>query len=1407
MKSRFLLSSHLPDAPRSNSPRAKTSLTRRFELQYNAAPRFARRRQQRRQGQALLLAVLIMLLAALLSAGVLAVVSGNLNQTARIADKTKATQASRAGIVYANAQLSGSAKGDLWRPVDVSPVPLTNNPDYNFYYSQLDKVQGWASTIAPPTNPTDPNYQRDLFRFRNVTYSKFPSPNQSAGDAPKFLVKVESLPLNPNNSYYDPTYNPGHPYDADHAGEIKITSIGLSDDDPNVFATSIAYKEGRRKSPWASALRSISNWNFGDNNKPVGVPYGQVNAPAPIPPGTNVDVPIQTNINGKDAPEFSPDEVPFNVVIVNKSATPSVRGAVVNKVVLANGTATLTLAKLDNALNGGETIQKAAAIGTAQTIDLLNTGATPSPADPQTFPTQEQPNGILANGSLWLQGQIQLSSLQKFGSKIQTSGSLVLNGTKNVTANGDVATAGELLASSANTAPNVFPGNFATTSGVQKTDLVNDGWNKIGTQTLGLNYSTSRDVEPFTPPKIDSATNLARYRALTRNSVNGIYIDNRDDVEKVVDNAMANPPTFKAMTQAQLVDMLVSPTSATPADYTRTGVATTTPGASLEQRHLRGWVGPDEFLARGALVELIQAPNANPQIRVTYDARSDGNPAGPEQNKTIRDPNGNLQPGVYSQILPWPKNGTLFAEGNIRIRGTVDLRSLAANADPADFPSLTVISLNNIYVEGSVSVDNATVTVAGNTVPDPDRKKLMLMAKKNVIVNPTRAVLARTDVQTVASNNAAITLTGTPGDAGNTGNPFAFATAANFTIPVADASVFNTGDYAEVTGSAIATPIRGLVVDADVANKQLTINSTAAGVIPASSTLAPVIVRSPLEKINAVTATPGREFYSLVDLENAVNRRVVAPIIRDTNGNGGSAPNRNRIVFDHVGELRGTPAAKEGLNVKAEDYTPTLVPRPADFTAVLTNKQPLDTTNNVADENLDYDTTGLTVTSANKILRTYNNYPNLPMATNKKPFSEVPVGPATVKPLSQFVMEISATEEQTGGQTPEGYRYVASLTNTTPEFAALPSNALAGIGLRYEPGATFVPPYNSPANNRREDFNTRTKPDGFTIPLATSVEYKVNNDSNLSELKPVSGARVTRYIGFHPTTGTTDNDDSLTVDGSFYQFNAATPDSILKSTLDSRILELNISTDPSRTTFPQSIVLKRTAELTNATTSGLLPNYEMRSMKLENDSLSSDEIKPVADAMEIDAFVYAQEGSWLVIPGDYFRTDPPVRGIKDGNGKLIGSYIDYNGNKQPDTNGVPDPGEYIIDPAAVTPIKVADLNRNGKVDGGEREAALRFVRYNMAPIKFYGAIVENQTAVVADVDDTTPGNPPIVKGAVQDWMDKWATYDDNGANNNDVGKPQLFSFIDYKYDPTIAAGTLNANQLSVPLTDDLIYQQ
>lgn len=1390
MKSRLFLQFHstrstrtapLDGSPRVGAPWAIAqgagvssrglSAARRFELARVPSVR----RDQRRGGQALLLAVLIMLLAALLSAGFLAVLSGNLNQTARISDKSRAIEASRAGVQFANEQLSNTINGDQWRPVDANPAPSPGAISYNAYYSQLDQVQGWANQLAQPTNPNAPNYQQDLKNYRNSVYAKFPDPTQPIGNAPKFLVKVEDLPANPNDIFYST-----HPYDAEHVGEIRITSIGLSDDDPNVFHKTVAYKIGRDKTPWANALRSVSNWNFGGgglSGARSGVPFAKVTAATG--PGDSVDVPVDT----KDAPLFSNADAPFNVVIVRKDPNnPTAgltRGAVVTKVTApapGTTTATLTLAGLTVPLAADDIIQKAAAIGTAPTIDLLNTGTT----TPPVLPVQDQPSGVLANGSLWLQGQIQLTTLQKYYGKIQSSGAVAISDAqKTVTPSGDVTQSGSLVPSFISSFPGSFDTNAAST-GIAKTDLVNDAWNKLNVaQPLGLDYSSgnTRAVDPFKPVAIDSKNNLARYRTLTRNAdadsngyKAGVYIDNADDVEKVGTGNNA------AMTQSQLMEMLVSaPTAGTPAVYTRNGTASlpAATGVSLEERHLRGWVGPEEFLPRGALVEITNDSYPNlgitgPSLRVTLDARSDDNFNGPAPSKTWRTANGAADPGVYTRVFPWPADGVIFAEGNLRIRGDV-----GTNAAPR---SLTVVSLNNIYIEGSLSIDNS---LAANGAPNPERKKVLLLAKKNVIVNPTRALVARTDVATTAKNTQTVNFTGTP------------AAPATTNLNVANVYAFNIGDYATVAGQpdinspGVVKTIRGLVTSRiynSATDQQLSIKTTDTGIVTANSN---AVVRSPLETREIATGATTPDFYSLVDTENAFNRRIVSPL---------ASPNSlGRFVFDHVGDLKQTasvpnplpggaltPGQTVGLNIKADDFTPAVIPRPGGFTAELTNKQQLLTgTQNI-------DPAAVNVLVANKILRTYNNF----TPGNQKDFTNIiptPVPPAPDKTLTQFAAEISGVQESTAVPPPTGYRYVATLTD--PGLGVLPYYSLAGVGLRYAPGTDYVP-----NSNQRQSFNvTPNTPDGYTIPMATSVEFDLN--SALSNITPLSSSLAVKYFGFVPTYAA--NEDALTVDSTFYQLQK----DIAKSTLDSRFVDLPpFPTTGTAPTYGYSTVLKRSNAFSDASLSTLLPDYRVRALKMENINLSTLSIQPAALApLTINAFVYAQEGSWLVIPGDYFRSNPAVRATVDVNGNLKGSYIDYNGDNQP----TPNSGEYLTDSSG---REYADLNRNGALNNGERLAALRFTRYNYFQIKFVGAILENQTAVVSDVKDTA-GTTTLATGAVAQWMDKWATYTDGSVTGATSGNPANFKFMSYTYDPSLANGGAGADDLKVPVSTDLLYEQ
>ena len=1314
---------------------------RRFELQHNQSPRFARRRAQRRQGQALLLAVLIMLLAALLSAGFLAVVSGNLNQSARIADKTRAIEASRAGIAYANAQLSGSSQGDLWRPIDVSPAPAPGsaNPDYNYYYSQLDRVQGWANNLTPPnTSDTYPkmgyptsitNYDDALAYYRNTTYGKFPDPTQIADDAPKFLVKVEELPTNlpTTDSEYE------------HRGELKITSIGLSEDDPNVFHRAVAYKTGRKQLPWASALRSISNWNFKTNQ----VPSTVIKPTTTIPPSTTpVDVTV-------DKPVFSADDVPFNVVIGQKQGPVPVQGAVVTKV---NGT-TLTLDQLPIPLlaNTENRIELAAAIGTAQTIDLFNTG-TPDP-----FPTNEQPNGVRANGSLWLQGQAQLSNLSKNGTNLRSSGvvaltaltagagpdSLAAVGPASPNSTTDVASAGRLISSSFSD----FPGNFTTVSGVKKTDLVDDGWDRTSPTLGSLTYSNARNVEPFKPVDLSSKTNRDRYRNLARNSVLGAYIDNTEDIEKV---------GARPMTQAELMRMWLSPTPVVATElFTRDKLTNATiPSAdsanSLEEQHLRGWIGSDEFLARGALVELIPAvpgPGNLPRIRVTLDSRADNtttdnrNATGPVGSKVWRDAGGVPQPGVYVKEFAWPTNGVIFAEGNIRIRGSV---TGAPN-------SLTVVSMGNIYIEGSVGVDRTYEPVA-NVNPDPAtvtrnnlKKKLMLLARKNVVVNPTRLTLGHVEVQTKTTTDIQ-----TPFPARQNAN---LAVQNNLGYKVGD--VVETSSFTGTTSPyTLASGIRGVVTDTAVPN-QITVYVLVGGTVPVGSTVSTVIRDA---RAGAGTATDPK--VPQVNSTNAFERRVLLP--------GSDLLPNLRLALDHYGQRKGAFKVKTVAAGTA---------KPANLAVFMTNKKASPFT------------AGLTrVEAVDKIVRGEYNSPATGSPDNFPPTPTATYSLANLETAMDNMAhpDLPATED---------WKYDTSVSLVGAD--GLPFYFLTGVGLRYNPDRTLYPAVNpaDPTTWRSKDIGGTEE---FEIPMATSVNVLRNRTQVSLETEQAATPGVTLpYFGFNPrymaNAPDLGQEDRLTVDQSFFQ----PEDKTTFSTLDSRKLlgiapsTQNVLTTDDVLTFQQTPL----GPNYTAAQEALLPDYRVKAAKLENTVLPTNQALyvPVPTApidLTVNAYVYAQEGRWFVISGDYFRSGAPVRSLPPVNGGgtpiTLGTYIDYNNDKKPDV------GEYVDANGSNTfdAGDFADLNHNGIRDPGEVDAVQRFLRYNYQ-LNYYGAIVENKTAPVS--------------GAVSEWMDKMANYTINGTGPSTA--TQGWKFISYTYDPSLALETTGSQTLRVPVTDDLLYQQ
>ncbi|MCS6860165.1 MAG: hypothetical protein NZT92_07590 [Abditibacteriales bacterium] len=140
------------------------------------SPYFHDKHPQR--GQVLLLAVVLMLLIALVGAGFIAIISANIAQSESLEDRATAEKAAMEGIQYANDQLVNHPLGADWRP-DVSlPVntPLVEpwDPD------DVETLHGWTQNY--------PNLEDRFFKSATVNTDKG-----------YFLLRVRSAAFDPAN--------------------------------------------------------------------------------------------------------------------------------------------------------------------------------------------------------------------------------------------------------------------------------------------------------------------------------------------------------------------------------------------------------------------------------------------------------------------------------------------------------------------------------------------------------------------------------------------------------------------------------------------------------------------------------------------------------------------------------------------------------------------------------------------------------------------------------------------------------------------------------------------------------------------------------------------------------------------------------------------------------------------------------------------------------------------------------------------------------------------------------------------------------------------------------------------------------------------------------------------------------
>lgn len=1391
-----------------------------------ATRRFALSRRRQRKGQALILAVLIMLMVAVLSAGFLVVVSGNLNQTARVTDKTRAVESARSGLKFVNDQLTYSQLGENWRPgflevkagdtypgytapvtqpeassinrsrtpallaAGESLIPPASDPSRSIYYSSVDQANGWAGTFA-----------------------KFPDPFAPRSDAPQYLTRVQLVSLAPydanNPSTLEPTDSDRIALtsgDVSKAGMLRITVIGLSNDDPAAFSKVVAYKGGQN-SPIGRFARVVGNWDFKNKTVPVG--QAGVFTAAGVNPA---QLPVN-NVQGA-----FPLLTPFTVMIGNPgTGTPPLCTAVVQNVLGTASNPILILAA-DPARRPQqfERVEVAAQLGASAGIgvasptqsqisysndgNFTNTNLTVSQPAPQTA-TAAQSGSVFANGSvsfagtLLLQDLVPQSSSNPYYSSVRASGLMLRDATSpsvslsTRNASGAQGTASQLALTSNK------PGSLLGTSVTDKDadPLVSDGFNRLNNDP-----SSYRQTKPFSPPDISSSAGAARYRQLTRDSAintnsiapavvanpsdaasnygygQGIYINNPSDRERVY-----NPTTSKLrdMTQAELEQMWLSRqadgvTEDRTQFYNRTGktpamvndpiiapanVAT----ASLEEQHLRGWVAPDEFHARGALVELFneaqnpaQPPSiGNPivaKVAITLDSRADNtsantnNALGPVVGKAWAKPDGNptnpysSDPGVYRKVFNWPANGVISAEGNIRVRGEIDA---SVGAAPR---SLTIVSQNNIYIDGSLDAAKNFTSTAGATPP-----KVLLLAKRNVIVNPTQAIF-HPESQTLATPPAAMPI---PVPAFVLPTPPQQPTPV--TVPVADTSDFKKGDVIETLTPAtllINPPTLnavGVITAVDPINKTLDF-------VPVIK-VATSISLGDIVRIRAENTVNGRAVIG--SLTDAIQRRFQ---VSDLPPNPDTNP-VFRLTFDHsasqVKALAVSAEADTGFNNSAD-------PVIWDF------KRTVDPSGNAI--------------ASEKLARAVFTSP----ATGSPEMfpAAAPSDNATANGPTQTLAAISAAmiakASHTDVPTMVSWKYNATpIINGSTTYAQVPFHYLAALRNRQTFGAPAAPAAATPHN---VDIRVPPPPaTPYSMLLATSIDP-------LWSGQPVALrgfdaapdlAHSSFFFGFCPdyTEITYQSpqvaEDGLTGDEPFYSSdpNQTTLDSRIPYGLATPIVPLATPVPLVQTPGIYSLSLHEPAGVVGISddpiTPAPLPQYRFGHLKMEylDTNSTSPTYKQVTPGytMNIHAFVYAQTGSWFVVPNALFNK------------------LQFKGTNITPTASVFDAAES------------KDFNRNGvDTDAGEANAFLRYSRANYK-INFFGAIAENQTAIINPVG--------TVPGAVQAWSNDWANYTENN-NSGTITLANTQPGVIYTFDPSYANNPAGLDAgFVMPQSDQLTY--
>ena len=717
--------------------------------------RTAYARSPRRRGQALLITVLLMVFASVLAATFVTVVALNLSQTARSGSVASAKQAALAGKNFVNDQLTNSELGERWTEIDAQTPPLASAPEYAFYYTDFERAQGWD--------------QQGFVKFPNPL-----SPTTTANGSSVFLTKVTDI--------IDSATAASLGLTNDYIGQLKVDVIGRATDNDATFSKLTFYKPTSRNGNMNGFARYVSNWNFAKNTT------------LQTKWSTSTSVPINGNNVTQLTVSSTQGFAPGRAILVGQNLP---QAAIVRSVDTTNRTITLNTTITTTA---GDTLVRAATpfVGTLANFDARgDSTATEGTDDPQ----YNAFGGMMIQSAMYFENNtktlldLDTTTAGRSADKILVSGPILKQGTAVAQVRGGAANALEDI---------------------------------TGTSTLSdfVRYDsgtaadpTSRQLAPrsITPARIDKP--FSRWLNKTRYSGDageengyggGVYINNAEDVEKVAryepnpaypgfgqpnplyiapvivknyrnltiseQQRLLQRKTFAAVNAGTYDDPstpLIDPNerpvepgnlaglrASAPFGYTgaangfgdhrysyeRLGVDDNNffpYNGSLEQRGLRGWVSQYEYLPRGVLVEL-----RGNEIVITRDDMSDVRSSRPDETKAWRRANGRyLTDDGFENGAPRP--GARTYRMKLAMDGT---RSFGADED-LEIDNSSPAFNGVIYAEGNIRgrgftnasmrdltiVSMSSIYIEGGINQlSTTQGKVALLAKNNVILNPTQ---------------------------------------------------------------------------------------------------------------------------------------------------------------------------------------------------------------------------------------------------------------------------------------------------------------------------------------------------------------------------------------------------------------------------------------------------------------------------------------------------------------------------------------------------------------------------------------------------------------------------------------------------------------------------------------------